>query len=160
MYDEKADALEPRETRAVIAAAEQHSDRKELTVKALLETGMRASELAHVKPGWFLDDRDPPAIQVPAHEPCSCTQCEDGAERNLRRWAQADTDEDRPSPASAEYERLLGWYLVPVFLAVGFVLQIVPNHNRIGAREDTQNRLIIKIIGRARHPSYRMNPDL
>jgi integrase/recombinase XerD len=120
MYDEKVDALEPHEVDHVLEAAAEHSHRKELTVRALLETGMRASELAHIKPGWFLDDREPRAIQVPAHEPCNCTQCMDQAERNLERWCRNGPSEEevtrdpeldesdlRPDVGSPEYERML-----------------------------------------------------
>lgn len=112
MYDGEVTALEPQEKRELLDAAAGATFRKELTVRALLETGLRAGELAHIKPHWFLEDRNPPAIQVPPHEPCDCSRCAERAKRNLRRWCKAELRdqgemERRPDVGSERYEELL-----------------------------------------------------
>jgi len=109
MYDGDVTALEHHEVEQLLDVAGRASFRKELTVRTLLETGLRANELAHIKPHWLLEDREPPAIQVPAHEPCDCSECMGRAEHNLKRWCEAETedDENRPEVGSDEYHELL-----------------------------------------------------
>jgi len=123
MYNGEVDALYDREIAELVDISETKLSRsKEVTIKLLLATGLRASEAAHLKPSWLSEgtQRTQPKVTVPAHEPCDCTSCVDGAQRNLDRWCDnGPSDEEiaedpelgpedrRPDIGSAEYERML-----------------------------------------------------
>jgi integrase len=82
------------------------SERKELTAEALLESGMRAGELAHITPRWFVvTDAQNLAIRIPGHEPCDCTDCMSRAEDAIQSWCEYT--QERPNVGSDEYHELL-----------------------------------------------------
>jgi integrase len=117
------EALLPAEVRELLEVAESHSERKELTVKLLLETGMRAGELAHIRPSWFFRRGGSHGIKIPRHDDCGdpcCTDCASRAEDALRSWCRnGPTEEEvaadpaltrddlRPEVGSDAYHELL-----------------------------------------------------
>jgi len=56
----------------------------DLTVRALVFTGLRSAELAHMREGWVTWQEE--RLRVPAHEPCECSDCRSKA-------AQAEGDD-------------------------------------------------------------------
>jgi len=82
MYKGEVVALEEPELDAVLEAAAGHTRRVEYTVRTLARTGMRVSEFTHMTRDWLDPRSDPPRIRVPAHEPCSCTDCMQKAEQS------------------------------------------------------------------------------
>ena len=123
MYNGEVDALYDNEIAELVTVAEDELSRsKEVTIKLLLATGLRAGEAAHLTPSWLTDGTAStrPKVTVPSHEPCDCTDCREGAKRNLDRWCEngpteEEVEEDpeldegdlRPDIGSPEYERML-----------------------------------------------------
>jgi len=64
------------------------------TVRALLATGMRSAELAHLSREWLRTHDGQPTVQVQDRD-CDCAYCKKQAERNVRRREPdgADVDE-------------------------------------------------------------------
>jgi integrase/recombinase XerD len=80
MYAGEVIALENEEAAELLRLVdEEHTERVRVTVRTLLHTGLRASEFAHMKRSWLHPGKTPPRIQVPAHDPCTCKDCEQKA---------------------------------------------------------------------------------
>jgi integrase len=76
-------ALEPQERHELLELVDERGNEMQvLFVRALLHTGMRASELAHAKRGWLRPDSNhAPRIEVPPFEDCDCKDCRQKAEQ-------------------------------------------------------------------------------
>lgn len=104
-------ALEPDERELVLDHVDaEHTFRVRFTVRALMHTGMRVAELAHMDETW-LDGPDPtvdgfewtemeewPMVRVPGFKPCTCTYCKKQARRNVKRHS------DRPDPEDEDFD--------------------------------------------------------
>jgi integrase/recombinase XerD len=81
MYAGEVIALEDSEAEELLDLVDrEHTERVRLTIRTLLHTGLRASEFAHLKRSWLHPAKTPPRIQVPAHDPCDCSDCRQKAE--------------------------------------------------------------------------------
>jgi integrase len=119
VYNKEIDALYDREVERLVEIAETELSRsKEVTIKLLLATGMRASEAAHLTPEWLSagTEHTAPKVTVPAREPCECTDCMKRAKRNMDRWVdngpteeevandpELDESDLRPEEGTPEY---------------------------------------------------------
>lgn len=112
MYAEgDPEPLTEAEAARLVEEAKDHSERKELTVRVLLRTGLRAGELAHLKPGWLREGIDRNFVRVPSSEDCGdpcCADCMRRTESALESWCRNPPEgEERPDVGSDAYEALL-----------------------------------------------------
>lgn len=90
----KREPLEDHEKDDILEAASDMAIEYDFTVRALIFTGVRADELAHMKSGWvrWQDEQ----LRVPRHEDCDCSGCRskaDGSdERTLGDYWRPKTD--------------------------------------------------------------------
>ena len=105
-----ASPLDDSQVRQLRSLYDEATERKELTAEMLLESGMRAGELAHIKPRWFVvTDADNLGIKIPTREPCDCTDCMSRAEDAVKSWCEYEpqSGEERPDVGSDEYHDIL-----------------------------------------------------
>lgn len=78
--------LDERQLEELLAAATQQDHETEFIVRTLCHTGMRASELAHMRASWCDWHND--QIHVPAFEDCDCSDCRTKAARSKSRTVE------------------------------------------------------------------------
>ena len=75
--------LDERQLVELLEAASTQDHKTEFIVRTLCHTGMRASELAHMRASWCDWHND--QVHVPSFEDCDCSDCRTKAARSKKR---------------------------------------------------------------------------
>lgn len=92
-------ALQPLERKRLLEVADNTglggiTEKKRVTVRVLMHTGMRAAELSHLRLSWLDDSEDIPMVRIPGLEPCDCSYCQKQVRRNVDRNKSKPDDGD------------------------------------------------------------------